>query len=551
MSSTTWPRSPARRIAAREPELTEQSNLVGARLVLEAARERGARVVFGGSFRVYGDDLDGQTVDEHTPYGRVGDLSHLSKIYVEQLARMLGVPFVSVRLGVTYGLSPIMKTTPAFMTVPNLFCQRAARGEPLRCSKIEPMAFIHVRDAAEALLAAADALAAPRRHAVGGGQRRARGGHHRPGGAHRAAPGADARRRRRDSGRRARLKRRFQRAVVARSTTASGRCTLADGLGEVLDCFDAAAMTVLITGASGLIGRHTLGASASSAASEVRTFQRGAARHARRAASSTSRAMCAPTSQAAVRRGARLPGGRAPGRARRRRRIAPRPGRLRAAERDGRAARARGGARSRRRVRARLEPARLSAAARPVPRGRSRWRPTARTATPSGSPSCGAAWPASSSALTTRVLRFFSVYGPGPAGQRRQRRGHDLCSRRAGRSSRWWSNRPAGATFRAPSTSPAASAWRVDLPPDGRHRVYNVATGIGTTFRQLAELIDRADRLALADRPGRSTEPPGQRPGRRHQPRARRAWLRAVRRAARGPRAVPRMAAATRDSQPT
>src|SRR5205823_2387168 len=113
------------------------------------------RVVFGGSFRVYGDELVGQCVDEQTPYGRVGDLSHLSKLYVEQLARMLGTRFVSVRLGITYGLSPVMKTTPQLMTVPNLFCQRAARGAPLEVLEDRPMAFIHVIDAAETLLLAA------------------------------------------------------------------------------------------------------------------------------------------------------------------------------------------------------------------------------------------------------------------------------------------------------------------------------------------------------------------------------------------------------------
>ena len=146
---------PSAAMAARDPATTERTNLTGARIVLEAARDRGARVIFGGSFRVYGDALNAQTVDEQTPYGRVGDLSHLSKIYVEQLARMIGVPFASVRLGVTYGLSPIMKTTPAFMTVPNLFCQRAATGEVLQVLEDRPMAFIHVGDAADALLAAA------------------------------------------------------------------------------------------------------------------------------------------------------------------------------------------------------------------------------------------------------------------------------------------------------------------------------------------------------------------------------------------------------------
>jgi nucleoside-diphosphate-sugar epimerase len=146
---------PSAAIARLDPSTTERSNLAGARIVLEAARERGARVIFGGSFRVYGDELVGQYVDEQTPYGRVGDLSHLSKVYVEQLARMIGVHFVSVRLGVTYGLSPIMKTAPEFMTVPNLFCQRAAQGEVLQVLEDRPLAFIHVQDAADALLAAA------------------------------------------------------------------------------------------------------------------------------------------------------------------------------------------------------------------------------------------------------------------------------------------------------------------------------------------------------------------------------------------------------------
>ena len=152
---------PSASLAVREPALTERSNLTGARVVLEAAKTHGARVVFGGSFRVYGDELIGQTIDEHAPYGRVGDLSHLSKVYVEQLARMIGVPFISVRLGVTYGLSPIMKTAPAFMTVPNLFCKRACAGEVLQVLEDRPMAFIHVEDAATALLEAAELIGHP------------------------------------------------------------------------------------------------------------------------------------------------------------------------------------------------------------------------------------------------------------------------------------------------------------------------------------------------------------------------------------------------------
>jgi nucleoside-diphosphate-sugar epimerase len=220
---------PSAAIAMREPALTERSNLIAARILLEAARERGARVVFGGSFRVYGDELTDQTVDEDAPYGKVGDLSHLSKMYVEQLARMLGVAFVSVRLGVTYGLSPIMKTSPAFMTVPNLFCQRAAHGEPLQVLQDRPIAFIHVDDAAEALLASANGLchfgavnAAPEVATVGQVARivqrlmQDRGGSVRIEGAASSEAG-------------------FR--VTSRLAAFAPRRTLADGLGDVLDLF--------------------------------------------------------------------------------------------------------------------------------------------------------------------------------------------------------------------------------------------------------------------------------------------------------------------------
>lgn len=152
---------PSAGIALRDPDYTERANLVGSRIVLEAARDRGARVVFGGSFRVYGDSLAGRAISEDAPYGRMADLSHLSKIWVEHLARMLGVAFVSVRLGVVYGLAPVTKTDPPFMTVPNLFCQRAARGQVLSVLEDRALAFIHVDDAIEGLLAGASLLGTP------------------------------------------------------------------------------------------------------------------------------------------------------------------------------------------------------------------------------------------------------------------------------------------------------------------------------------------------------------------------------------------------------
>src|SRR6266511_1870812 len=200
---------PSAAAAMREPDVTERSNLAGARLVLEAARDRAAKVVFGGSFRVYGDDLLGQTIDEETPYGRVGDLSHLSKIYVEQLGRMLGGDFISVRLGVTYGLSPIMKNTPAFMTVPNLFCQRGTRSGHDRPDRAHGTA----------------ADAAPRRLGAGAG---------------RGLIGGD-------------VQRAFstRRGGLSAHPHAGRRPRASAGVFR-------RPMRVLVTGASGLIGRHTL-----------------------------------------------------------------------------------------------------------------------------------------------------------------------------------------------------------------------------------------------------------------------------------------------------
>jgi len=140
---------------------TEATNLVAPRLLFEAAARHGVRAfVYGSSFRVYGDDLSG-IVEESTPYGRFSDLSHLTKVHAEKLLEMLatlpsesGAPgAVSVRLGVVYGLGPLMKSDPRFLTVPNLFCFRAASGVPLVVNPgaNRPIGFIHLDDAVKAL----------------------------------------------------------------------------------------------------------------------------------------------------------------------------------------------------------------------------------------------------------------------------------------------------------------------------------------------------------------------------------------------------------------
>jgi nucleoside-diphosphate-sugar epimerase len=109
--------------------------------------------------------------------------------------------------------------------------------------------------------------------------------------------------------------------------------------------------------------------------------------------------------------------------------------------------------------------------------------------------------------LTTRVLRFFSVYGPGqqPNGgsgvvtifARAALAGEPLVVQSAGRRD-----------FSSAQDVARGIGLTLDLPADGRHRVYNIATGIGTTFHQLAELVIELTGSASSVE-DRIDEPPG------------------------------------------
>jgi nucleoside-diphosphate-sugar epimerase len=147
---------------AAPAEYTEETNLRGPRIVFDAAVRHGAPpVVYASSFHVYGGELAGTgAVDEGRPYGRVRDLSHLSKIYVEKLAELyahqMGLPVAPVRLGVVYGLGPVVKTDRRFVTVPHAFCLRALAAQPLEVhpSGYAPLAFLHLDVAVDALIVA-------------------------------------------------------------------------------------------------------------------------------------------------------------------------------------------------------------------------------------------------------------------------------------------------------------------------------------------------------------------------------------------------------------
>jgi len=149
-------------VAGTLARYTEATNLSGPRVVLDAAVRHGvARIVYLSSFRVYGEVLP-RRLDERAPYGSQRDLAHLSHIYGEKLlelyARRGSLHGVAVRLGVVYGVGPVMKFDYRYMTVPNKFCLQAVRGEPLQvyAGAATPTAFIHLADACTALRAAGD-----------------------------------------------------------------------------------------------------------------------------------------------------------------------------------------------------------------------------------------------------------------------------------------------------------------------------------------------------------------------------------------------------------
>jgi UDP-glucose 4-epimerase len=109
--------------------------------------------------------------------------------------------------------------------------------------------------------------------------------------------------------------------------------------------------------------------------------------------------------------------------------------------------------------------------------------------------------------LTTRVLRFFSVYGPGQQANggsgvvtifaRAALAGEPLLVQSAGQRD-----------FTDARDVARGIALALHVPADSTHRVYNVATGLGTTFRALAEMViaTAGSRSSIEDT---LQEPPG------------------------------------------
>jgi UDP-glucose 4-epimerase len=150
----------SRPLSERDPDYTEATNVTGTRRVGEALGKAGVPLlVFGSSLHIYGGDLSGE-IGPATPYGRQGDLAHLSKIYGEQALAIEsarhGFGLSILRLGIVYGPSPVEHSAEESQTVVDKFRRLAAAGEelPLDGGGRATIGVVHVGDAARILLEA-------------------------------------------------------------------------------------------------------------------------------------------------------------------------------------------------------------------------------------------------------------------------------------------------------------------------------------------------------------------------------------------------------------
>ena len=150
----------SRPLSERDPDYTEQTNVSGTRRVGEAVGAAGIpSLVFGSSLHVYGSGLSGE-IGPEAPYGRQGDLAHLSKIYAEQALAIAsqrhGFGLSVLRLGIVYGPSPVEHAAPESQTVVDKFRRLVATGDELPLDDVgrATIGVVHVEDVARILLEA-------------------------------------------------------------------------------------------------------------------------------------------------------------------------------------------------------------------------------------------------------------------------------------------------------------------------------------------------------------------------------------------------------------
>jgi UDP-glucose 4-epimerase len=145
------------------PILAESVNTRGTATVLEAARTAGiSRVVYGSTIWVYGDGVEGETLDEDAPLPLPGHLYTATKLagelYCRAYGELYGVEHTILRFGIPYG--PRARGA----TVLAAFVAKARAGEPLTIAGdgMQSRRFVYVEDLADGVVAGLAPVAANR-----------------------------------------------------------------------------------------------------------------------------------------------------------------------------------------------------------------------------------------------------------------------------------------------------------------------------------------------------------------------------------------------------
>lgn len=142
-------------LAGEQPPLAASVNVVGTANVVEAALERGARLVYASTWEVYGEPHY-EPIDENHPT-RPDHPYNITKLAGESLVlaacRLRGLSAVALRLGTAYG--PGLRPNSVF----RIFIDRARRGEgiTIQGDGSQGRQFTHASDIARAFVLAASA----------------------------------------------------------------------------------------------------------------------------------------------------------------------------------------------------------------------------------------------------------------------------------------------------------------------------------------------------------------------------------------------------------
>lgn len=148
-----------------DPVGTHQSNLVGTLNLCEAMREAGVRrVVFASSAAVYGNNGEGQSIDEDTPKAPLTPYAAdklASEYYLDFYRRQHGLEPVVFRFFNIYG--PRQDPSSPYSGVISIFTERAQQGLPITVfgDGEQTRDFLYVGDLVELLVQALECKEAP------------------------------------------------------------------------------------------------------------------------------------------------------------------------------------------------------------------------------------------------------------------------------------------------------------------------------------------------------------------------------------------------------